>query len=206
MIIRITALALCIGAAVLGLAACGGLTRDPVSVQLLRNGSMEDTSQVAGSKAPQHWQLLAQNFTPPNNFRGEITDSVAFAGRRSVFVEARTIDEPSEYWAWVQTLPDFPIRSGSNLRFRYRMRSENLRGNGFRAFLFCIHSANPNQSFLLEDVRQTQVSGTADWREFGFDYRGFDPNIREVQVWLAIAPNTTGRVYFDDVRLDVVQP
>lgn len=173
-------------------------------VSLDSNGDMEEVDPVNSSYAL-GWSLRAENFNPPNNYTYRRTDKYAASGSYSAMLKADEVDSPDEFWYLIQEIDIQDIPLGAELTLRIKVKTVNLQGKGFEVAMYGQHEFEPHSGIYRSSYEVTkQVSGDNDWEEYVMQIPAFPSNLRNLNVLLILSPNTTGEVYFDDLKLGYV--
>ncbi len=165
------------------------------------NGDMEEVDPVNENYAL-GWTLRAANFNPPNNYTYRRTDAYAASGSYSIMLKAEEVDSPDEFWYLLQEIEALDIPVGVPLSLSVKVKTVNLQGQGFEIALSGQHEYEQFSGIYRSSYEVTrQVSGDTDWTEYTLDVPAFPNNIRQLNILLVLSPNTTGEVYFDDLRI-----
>jgi len=160
------------------------------------NGDMEEESSVQAGQ-PAGWRLSIENFSSPNNYQNGRTTDFSASDSNSIFISTTSIDNVSEYAVFRQRIMNPSVPIGSFVRFKFKVKTEQLSGRGFVAYLWVI---NRQGYFPLEASRN--VSGTTDWAEYISEEIQVLDNLDELRLHVGINSNTTGKVFFDDVVIE----
>lgn len=171
----------------------------PSGSQLLRNSNLSNSPD---NVAP--W-----NSVNANPFRVGVSDAVFHSGNRSLFIEG-TDSLANNSVAWVQHYIGPMPREGRRLRLRLLMKGENIQLNSPSANVWVTIRTwpveGPNRTTFGRSVssqRSNFIEGTFDWTPFEIILPSFPSDANRISVFLVMGPQTTGRVFFDDITLTV---
>lgn len=170
----------------------------PGGTQLLRN---PDISSV---DSPQPWVSV----TSPGFQLGLSRDEFRSASA-SIFIESQdsTNRDPT---GWRQIINSPIPREGQKLTLRAYLKGEEIKrfAPGSNVFIslraFPVQDTNGNTAgrFITSQERIV-VDSTFAWRPIELVLNRMPPEVEYLVVYLAMAPRTSGKVYFDDITLTV---
>ncbi len=181
--------------------SCGADDYTSLKARVELNGDMEEADPVNANYAL-GWTLRAANFNAPNNYTYRRTDAFAASGQYSSMLKADDIDSPDEFWYLLQEIEPTDIPVGAPVSLSVKVKTVDLSGNGFEIALSGTHEFEPFSGIYRSSFDFTRhVQGDNDWQEYTLEVPAFPANMNRLRILLIISPNTTGEVYFDDVRL-----
>ena len=167
----------------------------------LFNGDMEINNQIE-TNLPSGWNDRVAGFVSPNNYDFFHTDTFAIDSL-SARINGYDIDNQNEYGYLLQRIEAPNIPPAALVRIRGKVKTDDLFGNGFNMMIYGF-GVNGNLIFGVETVNETRfVRGDTDWTEYTSSIASFPAGLDQIEVRLAIGPNTTGDVYFDDIVIEI---
>jgi hypothetical protein len=170
----------------------------PAGTQLLRN------PDISSPNSPQPWVSV----TSPGFTLG-VSNQIFRSGSGSLFIE--NADSTNlEASTWRQTINSPLPKEGRKLTLRAYLKGEEIKrfapGSNvfvsFRAFPVQDSKGNTAGRFITSQERII-VDSTFTWRPIELVLNKMPPEVDYLIVYLAMAPRTTGKVYFDDITLTV---
>lgn len=170
----------------------------PAGTQLLRN------SDISSPNSPQPWVSV----TSPGFLLGLSRDEFRSASA-SLFIESRdsTNINPT---TWRQTINSPLPREGQKLTLRAYLKGEEIKrfAPGSNVFIslraFPVEDSNGNTAGrYITSQERIIVDSTFTWRPIELVLNKMPPEVEYLVVYLAMAPRTSGKVYFDDITLTV---
>ncbi|MBG0858036.1 MAG: hypothetical protein IQL11_00930 [Bacteroidales bacterium] len=156
--------------------------------QLLRNTDLEADS--ASGRYFYWW-----NSGLGTGYEAKWTDEESYSPSHSLKISCATVDS-ANFWYWGQYL-DYNIPYGHDLTLTAKIKGVSLEGEGVWMVLRCDAIGEQVQY----EITGTSIAGTFDWTTFTLDLSDVKGSVRVIYVFLGIASNTTGTVYFDDITL-----
>ena len=166
--------------------------KDPPVVQLLLNTSIEE-----GSGSPDYWNSGEEGPQPGNDYAFEWSASESNSGSRSLMISLDTSVDASAFAHWSQSI-DSDIPHGEELTLKASVKT-NLTGQGAGFMVRVDDSSGPVAWATTQG--QVSISGVRDWHVEGTTLNTVPEGATDIWVFLMIFPNTTGSIYFDDVKL-----
>lgn len=170
----------------------------PSGTQLLRN------PDISSPNSPQPWVSV----TSPGFQLGVSNDEFRSASA-SLFIESRdsTNLDPT---TWRQTVNSPLPREGQKLTLRAYLKGEEIKrfAPGSNVFIslraFPVEDSNGNTAGrYITSQERIVVDSTFTWRPIELVLNQMPPEVEYLVVYLAMAPRTSGKVYFDDITLTV---
>ena len=130
-------------------------------------------------------------------FVGRI-DTVSFSPTHSFMISRTTPDSVNfAYYAQIYFL-QIPV--GDDLTLKAYIKGVNLEGEGASILIGCNDENNAPVQYEGTEGN-ISITGTFDWTPYTIDLIDLKSNVKTIYVFLIYLPNTTGKVYFDDITL-----
>jgi Gpi18-like mannosyltransferase len=168
------------------LLASVGFSKDAetTTANLLKNGGFED---VSSTFQPKKWRF---EYWEEGSF-GAVTDKKVHSGKRSLLLQSETGND-------IRMVQTIKVKPSNIYRFSGWVATENVPTN----------LTGANLSIMLENcwIMSPSVNGTNDWRPIELIFR---TNATMHEITLAVrlgyyGSNATGKVYYDDFKLEDV--
>ena len=161
-------------------------------VDLLSNGNVE-----LGVTSPDDWFSLSEN----DKHDVAWTEEESHSPDKSLSISIETADS-TNMALWTQTF-NSNIPHGESVTLQLQIKA-NLIGEGV-----CIAIRGDDTDFALGNGEQfvstqgtNSITGNFDWTEFSVTLNRVDSDIKSLSVFLVYLKETSGTVYFDDIRLN----
>lgn len=152
-----------------------------------------ESSDVAG-------HLMAPN----ENFTGGIAENPLNQSKSIKLSNSGKI-ENSNLGGWVIQLDNPVIEEGVDLKFSIQVISEDFEGEGINLILRT-YSGDTTESVIsaATSKKLTDLAPlTASIEELTLAY--YPSDVQQIEIFLQILPNSSGTVYFDDLKLSVME-
>lgn len=170
----------------------------PAGSQLLRN------SDISTPNSPQPWVSV----TPPG-FQLGVNNEEFRSGSASLFISNADSTNTAAS-TWRQTILAPLPREGRRLTLRAYLKGEDIRrfAQGSNVFIslraFPVEDSKKNTvGRFITSQERVIVDDTFDWRPIELTLNQMPAEVEYLVVYLAMAPRTTGKVFFDDITLTV---
>jgi Gpi18-like mannosyltransferase len=169
---------------VLASAGLGANAETQTKVNMLKNGGFEEISKTF---QPKDWKY---EYWEEGSF-GAVTDKKVHSGNHALLLQSETGND-------VRMVQTIKVKPGNIYRFSGWVATENVSQN----------MTGANLSIMLENcwVQSVSVNGTTDWHPLELIFRTHS-QMNEVTLALRLGyygSNATGKVYFDDFKLEDV--
>ena len=137
-----------------------------------------------------------------NNYQSLSTAPASGTVSPSFSLAATTIKDTASFCAWTNNfIPAAGLKTGSFVTLKAKVRLENVQGPGVSLVL---RGDTPIQSSALFETTQNKIPirGTADFAEYSVTLYYTTP-VDIVKIYLLLLPQTTGKVTFNDVTVEV---
>ncbi|HBH82639.1 MAG: hypothetical protein A2X04_12215 [Bacteroidetes bacterium GWF2_41_9] len=115
------------------------------------------------------------------------------------FMISRTNPDPIYYAYYSQRYPR-TMPYGNDLTLKAHIKGVDLEGEGISLIIRCEDkSLAPVQVVTTEG--SVSIKGTFDWTAYTVELKDLQSTVDVLYVYLNYLPNTTGKVYFDDITL-----
>ncbi|MEM7368798.1 MAG: hypothetical protein AAF587_09340 [Bacteroidota bacterium] len=178
------------------IAACDPFT--PIEILNAENNVL-NPSVEEGSDLPSEWYFSEGDSIAKN--AGFWVSGDGFESSRSLKITQNT--EEIEYIYWAQTRMGRPL-NGKTVVLKAMVRASGLEGQGATLIVRGDHSDEPKGEgeSLATSQGIAKIIGSHDWTEYEVVLEeGMDKKTESVSVYLALLPETTGTVYFDQISL-----
>jgi hypothetical protein len=159
-------------------------------IQMIANGDME-----SGSASPGSWWYPDTS----GDYKAEWSSEASHSPARSLKLSTE-IQRADRFSFWAQSkCSDIP--RGKTVALKVMIKGE-LIGTGVSVAIRC-DGATPNAAALQFMTTQgnTAITGTFDWKEYSIEIGQVEQATSCITVYLVYLPQTSGKVYFDDVSL-----
>ncbi len=112
----------------------------------------------------------------------------------------KTVIDPDTALVIGKSIQD-PIPVGRDLTLEVAIKADNLEGRGISLVIRCDNPTTMKQFVTTEFT--VPIKGTFDWTKFSVRLLNVQADISNVIIFLIYMDNTTGTVYFDDIKLKV---
>ena len=144
---------------------------------------------------------LPTYWTPMQVGNYELTWSsgTSFSGTHSLKVSIDQMDTEN-FVGWYQTVCMY-VPVNQDITFKAKIKLENVTGDGI---FIAVRGDDRNGENHYFDTTQgeREITGTHDWQEYSISFERFSNLVQCISVFLIYSSNTTGTVYFDDVKLE----
>ncbi len=149
-------------------------------------------------------QFAGEVIAPNENFVGEIVEN-PLTGSKSIALSAQGKFEFSNPGGWIIQLDNPDIEEGVDLRFSTQITGVDLKGEGVKLILRT-YSGDNQETEISESAFKviTNLSESQATME-AFTLIYYPSDVQQIEIILQILPNTTGTVYFDDLKLSVME-
>lgn len=159
------------------------------------------TMENAGfEKDPMGWPSDWWHKTEPYEVRWD--SDQAYDGDGSVAIESDTLVDGFNFWG--QTMAQ-NVQTGRKLRLRVKVKLDQVRGEGVSIVIRGDDTFSPegNAEAFVTTQGTVYISGTHNWQEYQVtQLENMPESINSITVYLVLLPNTTGTVWFDEVKLE----
>lgn len=136
------------------------------------------------------------------DYTGNLNSVEFYSPSKSVAILNDTFDEDN-FAFWFQSY-SAGTPAGKDLELSAFIKGNNLEGGGVA---IAIATYNKEDSFDAVQFVSTQedglINGTFDWTKYSIELNNIRADTQRITVFLIMASNTIGEVYFDDVFLKV---
>ena len=133
------------------------------------------------------------------------TSEEAFEGDNSIKITSDSSDDDDfGFWAISSTEG---IEEGRRLRLQVSVKTVGVEGEGASIVIRGDDTTTPQGSaeLFISTQGDIYIGGTSDWKDYSVDLEDFiSPTIQSITVYLVLLPNTSGTVYFDNIRLTYI--
>ncbi|MEM7659088.1 MAG: hypothetical protein AAF399_23400, partial [Bacteroidota bacterium] len=124
---------------------------------------------------------------------------------RSLMINREVYSIEHEFWSQTQVgrLPN-----NRELVLRAKIKTVGMAGQGVALVIRGDETEKPRGEgeFLITTQGTTEIITVADWTEYEIRLpEGEARNIRSVTAYISLLPETTGTVYFDEIKLGFVE-
>lgn len=171
------------------------------AVNMINNPGMEQVSE-ASSLYPAGWQLRAYRFSPPNNYLFGRQEGTAAEGEASVMVGANATDSDDEYFVVRQEIRPEGLDINGPIEFLFHLKADALAGQQRVVVRLLGISPAGNRLELLYNVPEAELTAVSEsWQQYRFPVPALEQQTERIIVELGIGPQTTGKLYIDNVQL-----
>lgn len=169
---------------------------NPVEI-LNSTNNVLNPSVEEGTDLPANWYFSEGDSIAKN--AGFWVNGDGFESSRSLKITQNT--EEIEYIYWAQSRMGRPL-NGKTVVFKAMVRASGLVGQGAALIVRGDHSDEPKGEgeSLATSQGIAKIVGSHDWTEYEVILEGgMDKRTESVSVYLALLPETTGTVHFDNM-------
>lgn len=171
----------------------------PTNSQLLQNTNISFSPDTVSP-----WVRIAGD-----GFTLGVSQETFLSGDRSLFIENQD-SLNMNFAVWRQSYNGPMPSEGRRLTLRAHLKGENIQLNSpesniyISMRMFPVEDSNGTtfNRYLSSNFR-FRIFGTFDWQRFSISIPSIPNDIEYIMVYLVMGPQTTGRVYFDDITLTV---
>jgi hypothetical protein len=183
------------------LLGCGASSENlpPLPKQnLVVNGSFE-MLDTTSTPRPKFWKDSLIQIFQEGGYHFGLSQDKSCCGKNSVFISSV---ETQSYAVWLQPIALSAV-VGRRVRLSASVMTENLQGQGFEFGAMCHVEGQSNPQLYTSRAFTSGLLGNRDWSSF---IMSFDVPARtfKIEVWLALQTQTTGKVYFDNIELNLM--
>jgi hypothetical protein len=141
-----------------------------------------------------------------DNFIGKISQEKFVSGPSSLMISRDSILDYESHASWYQNILNPTIPDGSTLRLRAKIRTENIEGE----VIMTLHSLFGDDKYengYYSTYKEVAIDKNSDFKEVVLlleNYQNTYAPTEKLIVGLGLDNNTKGRVYFDDIHLEVI--
>lgn len=182
-----------IGVITLSLISCDEGTSEPVD-NGPSNMVLNSTFEGGSDGEPTYWTAHQTG-----NYQLAWTTETAGAGSYSLKISNNTADpDSSAYWYQNQCMY-IPVNQTVTLKAKIKL--DNVVGTG-ATIVIIGNDREYNIQYYATTLSDLALTGTHDWQEYSMQLENFNNLILCLNIYLVLPTNTTGTVYFDDVRIE----
>ena len=159
----------------------------------LSNGDIENGQQDWGSNTSDSFNA--------NKYKFGVSNDVSCSGKSSLFISSDSTKNNGAFANYVQSFPASSFKSGDNLTLTVNVKGENLKGEGVSIAFRGNKNGVVQPTFFKTTQGFNPLNGTFDCKEVKVTLNPYLGDSDIISVFLIMLPNTTGKVYFDDIFL-----
>jgi hypothetical protein len=159
----------------------------------LSNGDIENGQQ--------DWQTNTAGAPNENGYKFGASSEIACSGKGSLFISCDKITNKEQFANYFQSFPASVFKSGENLTLTVKVKGDNLIGDGVSVAFRGNKNGAAQPTFFKTTQGFNTLNGTFDCKEVKLSLNPYLGDSDIISVFLVILPNTTGKVYFDDIFL-----
>jgi hypothetical protein len=163
---------------------------DPIPTQLLKNTDLE-----SGFSGWDNYGSTAYGF----NFKPTLTTEESFSPTHSLILNCESADDIN-WHCWSQ-LYEGKMPVGEDLTLSVRIKAVNLTGHGVSINIAAFDGVSQIALQTATTEGLTSITGTFNWTEYNITLPNLYKAVTKIFITLIYYPNTTGKVYFDDITL-----
>lgn len=159
----------------------------------LSNGDIENGQQ--------DWQSNITDVFNENEYKFGVSNDIACSGKSSLFITCDEVTKNEPFANYFQSFPATAFKSGENLTLTVKVKGENLIGEGVSVAFRGNKTGKNEPTFFKTTQGFNSLKGTFNCREVKLTLNPYLGDSDIIYVFLILLPNTTGKVYFDDIFL-----
>lgn len=164
-----------------------------VSQNFITNGDIENGRQ--------DWNIGFSGQSIENNYIHGVSDEFASSPKSSLFISCETVKNKEAFTYFVQSFPASSFKKGDNLTLKVQVKGENLIGKGVSVAFRGDKDGASSSVFFKTTQGFNPLVGTFPFKEVKVNLNPYLGDADQIIVFLILLPETTGKVYFDDISL-----
>ena len=166
-----------------------------VSQNFVTNGDIENGRQ--------DWNIGFSGQGLGNIYEHGVSDEFATSPQSSLFISCDKVNNREEFTYFVQSFPASSFKKGDNLTLKVQVKGENLMGTGVSVAFRGDKDGVSSPVFFKTTQGFNPLIGTFPFKEVKVNLNPYLGDADQIIVFLILLPETTGKVYFDDISLTV---
>ena len=116
-----------------------------------------------------------------------------------------TILDNASFAYWYQEILNPLLPEGSTLTLRTKIRTENIEGSVYM-FIHSLYENDKYENGFYTTFPSSKINGTSDFKEVTLILENYKDQFQPTEkllIGLGFENNTSGKVYFDDIHLEI---
>jgi hypothetical protein len=164
---------------------------DPIPAQLLKNTDLESGDLTV-------WDNYGST-TYGYNFNPTCTNEESFSPTHSLILNCESANN-TDWHCWSQIYTG-KMPFGEDLTLSVKIKGVNLTGQGVCINIVTFDGVSQTAIQTATSQGSTSITGTFNWTDYSITLPDLSKSVTSIFVTLYYFPNTTGKVYFDNITL-----